>query len=108
MWKISYSPWNGAHKRSAFPSSVPNEMRLDETGDHSRIAGTRTVLEMPGLVAWDNTGKIWENSGRDGTAHYITYFSNQKEISHPVPNFRNFSRIFPKFQIWEFPFHFWD
>ena len=27
-------------------SSVPNETRLDDTGDHSRIARTGTVLQM--------------------------------------------------------------
>ena len=77
--------------------------------------------------------KFGKNSGRDGTTRekswmvlkwtaiqeffwnsvlnsYITYFSTQQEISHPVPNFGNFSQILPKFQIREFLFHFrdWD
>ena len=37
--------------------------KRDETGDLSQIAGTGTVLQMSGLVARDNTGKIREKFG---------------------------------------------
>ena len=57
--------------RSAFPSSVPNETRLNETGDHYRIAGTGTGLQISGLVAQDNIQeKFGKNSERDGTTQY--------------------------------------
>ena len=54
-------------QRSAFPSSIPNKTRLDETGDHSRIAGTGTGLLLYGPVARENSGKIREKfrTGRD-------------------------------------------
>ena len=52
------------------PSSVPNETRPDETGDHSRMAVTGTGLLLYGPVARENSGKIRENSGRNGTTRY--------------------------------------
>ena len=42
------------------PELVLNETRLDLI---SRIGGTGTRLLFPGLVTWENLGKIWEING---------------------------------------------
>ena len=59
--------------------------------------------------------KYEKNSGQDMTTQYHLgkvlnglEMKYPTEISRPVLNFGNLSQIFPKFQIREYLFHFWD
>ena len=77
------------------PGLVWNETRQDETGGHFWIAKTVTRLLMSGLVAQENSGKIWEKfrMGRDYSVPLRKFLNGLEMNKNPS--------LFLKFGTWQ-------